>query len=178
MGCLQNMKNAIQLSKTDAALRQIETAIVLWFENKDPVSIHTLAHAAYQILYDINKHQKGPCMTPDSDLVNPAMLKDWKKAWKAWSNFLKHAEKDHDKTISFNPDVNDMLLVDVVSSFSMITKKTSPTLQCFFFWMVVHHPPLNEITYNKIVKIGLVDDILAMDRTQYFSEYLLKVLEL
>ncbi len=172
------MKNAILLSKTDAALRQIETAIVLWFESKDPVSIHTLAHAAYQVLYDINKHQNGHCMTPDSDLVAPSMVKDWKKAWKAWSNFLKHAEKDHNKTILFNPDVNDMLLVDVVSSFSRITKKTSPTLQCFFTWMVVHHPPLNEVLYDKVVEYDLVDNILSMNRDQYFREYLPKVLAL
>jgi hypothetical protein len=172
------MGNAIQLSKIDAALQQIETAIILWSEYKDPVSIHTLAHAAYQILYDLNKHQNGPCMTPDSDLVNPAMLKDWKKSWKEWSNFLKHAEKDHNKTISFNPDINDMLLVDVVSSFSRITKKTSPTLQCFFTWMVVHHPPLNEVLYNIVVEYDLIDNILGMDRNQYFCEYLPKALSL
>jgi hypothetical protein len=43
----------LKVSKTDVAKRQIETAIRLWFFSGDPVSIHTLAAAAHQILHDL-----------------------------------------------------------------------------------------------------------------------------
>ncbi len=52
----------IQITKLDAVLSQLETAIALWFNDGDPLSIHTLASAAYQIIYDLNKHQKGPAI--------------------------------------------------------------------------------------------------------------------
>ena len=34
---------AIKVSKMDAAKRQLDTAIALWFAEKDPVSIHALS---------------------------------------------------------------------------------------------------------------------------------------
>jgi hypothetical protein len=47
-----------KVSKLDAAKRQLETAIRLYFSDGDPVSIHTLTAAAYNILRDVTK-QKG-----------------------------------------------------------------------------------------------------------------------
>ena len=35
----------LHVTKLDAARRQLETAITLWFHDGDPVSIHTLAAA-------------------------------------------------------------------------------------------------------------------------------------
>ena len=43
----------LKVSKLDAAKRQLETAIRLYFSNGDPVSIHTLVAAAYAILHDV-----------------------------------------------------------------------------------------------------------------------------
>lgn len=45
----QNFKK-IQVTKLDAVRRQLETAVILWFHDGDPVSIHTLTGAAYQII--------------------------------------------------------------------------------------------------------------------------------
>jgi hypothetical protein len=54
----------LKLSKLDCARRQLELAIELYFMERDPVSIHTLAGAVYQLLTDINKHRGGkPLMT-------------------------------------------------------------------------------------------------------------------
>jgi hypothetical protein len=57
----------IEISKLDAAKRQLKTAINLYFSYGDPVSIHTLASAAREILYDLNKKHSGmpiPVKTP------------------------------------------------------------------------------------------------------------------
>ena len=45
----------ISISKLDAACRQLDCAIELWFADGDPVSIHTLACASHQIIHDIKK---------------------------------------------------------------------------------------------------------------------------
>ena len=56
------MEQTIIVAKLDAAKRQLETAIRLYFSNGDPISIHTLAGAAYNIVWDVNKKRGGSPM--------------------------------------------------------------------------------------------------------------------
>ena len=52
--------NIILISMLDAARRQLDTAIELWFRDSDPVSIHTLISVAYEILHDVNRARGNP----------------------------------------------------------------------------------------------------------------------
>jgi hypothetical protein len=45
----------LTITKLEAARRQLGTAIVLWFNDDDPVSIHTLVCAAYEIVHTLTK---------------------------------------------------------------------------------------------------------------------------
>ena len=56
----------IRVTKLDAALRQLNTAITLWFRDGDEVAIHTLAAASHQIVYDIVRKKNGPDLLYDS----------------------------------------------------------------------------------------------------------------
>ena len=47
------------VTKIDAAVRQLNCAVELFFENGDPVPIHTLVCAAHLIVHDINRAQGG-----------------------------------------------------------------------------------------------------------------------
>jgi hypothetical protein len=47
------------VNKLEAARRQLETAITLYFAEDDEVSIATLAGAAYGLIRDINEKQTG-----------------------------------------------------------------------------------------------------------------------
>jgi len=49
----------LTISKLDAAKRQLETVIRLYFVHGDPVSIHTLTSAAYNVIRDVNKKRGG-----------------------------------------------------------------------------------------------------------------------
>jgi hypothetical protein len=49
----------IKISKLDAARRQLDTAIRLYFMEGDPVSVHTLAAAAFEILKDLVRSGQG-----------------------------------------------------------------------------------------------------------------------
>jgi len=61
------MEEKSKLSKLNVAKRQLETAIKLYFNDNDPVSIHTLACAAREILSDLNEKYNG----------NPMILSDY-----------------------------------------------------------------------------------------------------
>src|SRR6266478_5939088 len=45
----------LKLKKLDAAQRQLRTAITLWFHDGDPVAIHALAFAAYEVIHTVSK---------------------------------------------------------------------------------------------------------------------------
>ncbi len=51
------LRDEIVVDKLDAACRQLDTAITMFFEGWDVVSQHTLISAAYGILYDLSKHR-------------------------------------------------------------------------------------------------------------------------
>jgi hypothetical protein len=48
---------SLTVSKLEAARRQLSTAINLWSVNGDAVSIHTLAHASYEIIHAVSKNR-------------------------------------------------------------------------------------------------------------------------
>jgi hypothetical protein len=157
----------IPVTKLDAALRQLETAVILWFNSGDQISIHTLTAAAYQIIYDLNKHHKGPDMMPDSKRVKPQYIKMWKQILKKPSNFMKHADKDPNDTISFAPEATEYLLLEAIEYYSMFTQENRPILQCFLFWSALHNPDVffeefiiklaNSIPIDKLMHLSKID---------------------
>ena len=50
----------LRISKIEAARRQLDSAIELWFLDKDEVSVHTLAAAAYQLVRQRNDQRRIP----------------------------------------------------------------------------------------------------------------------
>lgn len=47
------------ISKIDGARRQLDTAIDLYFDDADSLSVHTLAFAAFKVLFDLYPHRCG-----------------------------------------------------------------------------------------------------------------------
>jgi hypothetical protein len=45
------------IDKAEAARRQLETAIDLYFDNADSLSVHTLAFASLKVLFDLYPHR-------------------------------------------------------------------------------------------------------------------------
>jgi hypothetical protein len=55
----------VTITKPDAARRQLETAIKLYFDEGDPASVHTLCCAAYELIQVLNKKQNSPLSLDD-----------------------------------------------------------------------------------------------------------------
>jgi hypothetical protein len=82
-----------KITKIDGARRQIETAIELYFDNKDSLSVHTLAWAAFKVLFDLYPHHNSDGFDAQLDAILG------KEGWQSMSgvaNFLKHADSDPD----------------------------------------------------------------------------------
>jgi hypothetical protein len=78
----------------EAAQRQLRTAITLWFDDGDAVSVHTLAFAAYEIFHAVSEH-RDPYRRDllfDTFLIKDEFRRDWNKLVRREANFFKHTE--------------------------------------------------------------------------------------
>lgn len=107
---------SIRVSKISGVHRQLKTAITLWGRDDDPVAVHTLAVAA------------------------------WVALIKKSANFFKHADRDPDAILDFDPGMNEWYILyataarqlcgeaphgrGVVSSPSNLRRRLIPHLGC------------------------------------------------
>jgi hypothetical protein len=130
----------LRLTKTDVARRQIETAIRLWFASEEPVSIHTLAAAAHQVLHDLGKMQRSPTILRDLSCVREEDRKPLRKSLLSAENFFKHAETDSGETLNFNPEITPIFIFDAVCVYDALVRQSTPILITFKTWVFIHHP--------------------------------------
>lgn len=133
----------LHISKLDAAKRQLEAAIHLFFRAGDPVSIHTLAGAAFRILDDIGSKQ-------DIKSIHKQLL-DWvklekkdevSKAINAAKNFFKHADSDPNGIIKFNPESTTYYLMDASRMYYSLSQQNVPIFKLYDIWFAVRHPDI------------------------------------
>lgn len=129
----------IKVSKLDATRRQLETAVRLYFSEADPVSIHTLVSAAYQVLSDVNKAHGGSPMLKEQipTWVRPDATDEAKRRLNEAANFFKHADRDHDEVLEFAEEPTELLLYDAVRKYRELTGETVPVLGVYdaWFWL-------------------------------------------
>lgn len=134
----------LQLTKLDCARRQLETAVKLYFHFSDPVSIHTLASAAYGLLHNINAHRGGKPMMKDVDLIIEEYKDMVRKKFNEHQNFFKHADKDPSGYTEFNPIVTDGFLYEACSKYFELTGERLSYLEAFTRWFQLWHQDLFE----------------------------------
>lgn len=128
------------LNKFDVAERQLNQAIRLFFEGGDSVSIHTLAEAASQILYDLKPHYGTTSMFRDSDWIKDEFRKEWIAYLIKARNFFKHANKDPLAVLEFKEKLNLFSIIDSLSMYTQIKKAWTPESMAFMSWFSLNHP--------------------------------------
>jgi hypothetical protein len=71
----------IKITKLEAARRQLVTAIRIYFADGDPISTHTLAAAAFEILDDLDNHgaDSGTIFDRMEKNIKPERLKEFRE---------------------------------------------------------------------------------------------------
>ena len=171
------MNAKLKLSKLDCARRQLEMAIELYFMERDPVSIHTLASAVYQLLIDINKHRGGRSLLIELESLKgqviPGKEKEVMRLMSEAENFFKHAERDPERTIDFSPEINESILWESATKYTELTGETSAPLQAMNVWFQIRHPDL--FTYEKWKKEKLLQAqgwYKSSSKSQFYKEML------
>ena len=149
------------ISKKEAATVQLDTAIKLFFENRDLVSAYTLCSAADGILEGIYKNERATIMARQYDKYGEAKMFrfSWNEEWEirfkpeykkegfrllnATRNFLKHADKDHDVVHEFKDwKETGIRIFGAITNYNLVFGETSPAMNVFFVLYMVLYPKL------------------------------------
>lgn len=130
----------IHISKLDAAKRQLESAIHLFFKEADPVSIHTLTYAAHEILSVIAKLQNIPTIIKNNPLIKPEYKDEVLELFAKAANFFKHGKRDLKETLEFNPETNEYYLFDAVEIYILLTGEKTPNMMAYRTWFYLKNP--------------------------------------
>ncbi len=159
------MNTEITLTKLDAAKRQLETAVTLYFNDRDPVSIHTLTCAAHEILATLNKKRGNPPSIISDSLIKEPHKAEFRKWLREAMNFVKHADKDSEGVLTFYPAVNEYFLLDSCELYQILTGEKVPHFIIFRAWFNSRHPHVLKTPAGTLVSEKFGDDKVRMFST-------------
>lgn len=166
----------IYISKLDAAKRQLELSIKLFFRNSEPVSIHTLSAASHTLLTDLGKKQglKSIVKIQIAELIKKEKRKEYLNKVKEAENYFKHADNDFKEQLRFVPATTEFLIFDACYMYQILTKELIPILVLYKMWFSAKHPEIMTKTVEEketIVKLISDANFNLEDRSK-FLEYL------
>lgn len=171
----------IETTKIESAKEQLITAINLYFENKSPVSVHTLIRASHEIFDSLCNKQglERGVVQQGSKWIKPEMEKVfWNKIVEA-KNFFKHADKDSDpySKIEWNPEISKHYILDTISLYSRLTKdKLTHEMIAFKIWYRINNPDMwDDTTSNIATAFKQATDLLKGHGEKETYEVLLEV---
>jgi hypothetical protein len=167
----------VVIEKLDAACRQLNTAISLWFSNGDPVSIHTLACSAHQIVHDVNQKQGGRDLIYDSLVIKDEYRRMANQVFKQAYNFFKHADNDAYGTIEFKPHLTEFFMMFTSMGLEILGSKPDAIRSAFNIYYGLRNPHL----LTEKGKAEWIDKIseenrkqaLNMPKAEFFESYLI-----
>jgi hypothetical protein len=144
------------ITKKQAATAQLETAIKLFFENRDLISAYTLMAASDGILDGIWENE-GPWIQQrritDGKPVQFTFREEWgfrikdehkKLGWEllnATQNFFKHADRDHDQEHTFHSaEMTSVRLRTTIENYALIYDEITPAMNAYVSWHAVFYP--------------------------------------
>lgn len=127
------------VSRQDAIRRQLDTAIWLWFQDDDSVSIHTLACSALKIAHDIGEKLGKPA------ILFEHLPKELKKDAIAAQGFFKHAKDDPRDVLSFNSGITLYHIYDAANCYKGIFFSLSPLMTTFILRFLLVYPTIGSV---------------------------------
>lgn len=130
----------LPVTKLDAAVRQLETAITMWFADGDPVSICTLSSAAHEIIDSLNTGFGGSPTMLQGRNIYPEKRDLALALLRMAPNFFKHGGKDPNETHFFAVKGQVAILADAVATYNSWKIGKRPIFEVFTGWLLLESP--------------------------------------
>jgi hypothetical protein len=158
-------KKLTNINRLDAAKRQLATAIKLYLSDDDPVSVHTLASAAAELLDRI----AGPASIRNDLLARADAVgrrREISDKLNRAKTFFKHGATDPDETLAeFSDDQNLYLIVQACYALQIIGESI-PEAQIFTTWLSVIEPELFVSPPDQQMILPVLGDIRSASRDE------------
>jgi hypothetical protein len=157
----QGVGIAGMITKIQAAERQLDTAIRLFFENIDHLSSYTLAAASREITDDLCEKKSHELFQQEFARLGDALevrlsfreeikiyikeeyYKDAMHLFRKRQNFLKHADKDPSGEIDdLNVRELSFVILSAVKNFVLLEQKLTPAMSVFLHWFGAAEPKI------------------------------------
>ncbi|WP_186020350.1 hypothetical protein [Burkholderia gladioli] len=168
------IKNGLVISKSDAAERQLRTAIWLWFHDFDPVPIHGLASASVKVLWMLHKKHKTGHKTIREEVIDrarPEYQRSFIDMLNETENFIKHADRDPFGFHTFNPESTIFVLLDGVRSLSAFNGSYPLESRAFMTWFLINRPGIIDLSDTPQHEIAAKQarDFRAISKPEFYK---------
>lgn len=134
-----------RISKKEVIKKQLETAISLYFFDKDKISTHTLTCAAHEILRDLYKLKGKDSLMADQilGLIKPERHREARDQLNEAKNFFKHLQNPK-KELKIDFDITVFWLWDACLMYKTLYKKQTKDMEIFVVWFNISNKDLLE----------------------------------
>lgn len=138
------------VDKKLAAKEQLLTAIRLFFEDKSPISVHTLVGAALEICNNLVESKDAVIVNNlilhrQSFFIKNERRKEFNDAVNKYRNYFKHADRDKDAIVEFNTEINEFFIFEAIHVYTVVTDESYKLYRemiIFVMWFTVMHRDL------------------------------------
>jgi len=155
-------------NKQKAAIGQLESAILLWFNEADPISILVLATNAHDCYHALGKQIGKPSFHGEWIETMPH---SFQKRAKYVQDFAKHGFKDLEENATFDAIFAEGLMVVSVDCHRDIFGKFTPLMALYAARMHTEHPnwTLPETLPQVVKDSGIIEEVGRGSRKQCFN---------
>jgi hypothetical protein len=165
---------SFEIDKITAARKLFNDATLLFYERRSTISIHHLAHAAHEVLCAIT----GDSRMLDLVAQTPDGKREFKRAFTTSKNFIKHADRDPNARLTFNPETNILILFDCAWIITLHIDKECVYSQTVIAWCAFVYPELfiperiQSVRHSITVTFNLHDfEAIAADLKLYYHAH-------
>jgi hypothetical protein len=162
------------VTKLEAARRQLATAIDLWFNEKDTVSSHTLAFAAYEIIDAVTRKMgRTTSLLYDAKYIPEDKREEVKSFVRKSPNFFKHGSRDPLATIDFRPESTQFFILFSIAGIESINLPRNKHELAFVTWLMVHRRsalnPKGLHFPDHLIPIHNIDELRDVPKKQFLE---------
>ncbi len=161
----------VTINKFDAMQRQLDTAIEMWFSDRDPVAIHTLLLASHEILHTLFRKKGLRHFLFDSAAIRKDMRQEWTNQIRKCYNFLKHAQRDHDSSIVFNPSLNEFVIIHSIQGLKDMKIPLTFFHEAFSQWFLINRTEFLPDGLRHSVEIIDISDLRALPKQEFLHDF-------
>ncbi len=159
--------------KQKAAIGQLESAILLWFNEADPISILVLASHAHDCYHALGKKIGKPSWHQE---FLKKMPQSFQQRAKYIQDFAKHGFKDLDESSPFDTTYAEGLMLVSIDRHAEIFGRKTPLMGLYWARAFTEHPRWTgppESFPQVLVDSGIIEDVARGSRKQCLDSFLL-----